>query len=188
MSSQRFINYLREDFNEDNIQQEYIVKYLKHLYTNFINKIKNYRSLSYNDNIPEILWNEKKQNEIYDMYKKIKSKIFEDNISIEEIIYFVEMIDKIGIIIYYTTFKVSEYLDEKEFYKPEIKKTNFDDLIDRIKELKKDKQRQKYKYEIQINKLKENNNELVRFVKNVEYIIYILIIGMFGIIIYKMLS
>lgn len=191
MSSEKFIRFLKKEYNKEDESQkvyyEYILIYFEHLYKNYLERISNYQSFSSSDNIPEILYNERKQKEIEKMFIEIKGEILEEDINVDKIISYVEMIDKIGVLIYYTTLKVSEYLDEKEYYKPEIEETKFDKIVDRIKQLKKEKQQLKDKYEKTISKLKEDNTELTNFIKNIEYMMYLLIIGMSTIIIYRIL-
>lgn len=191
MSSEKFIRFLKKEYNKEDESQkvyyEYILIYFEHLYKNYLERISNYQSFSSSDNIPEILYNERKQKEIEKMFIEIKGEILEEDINVDKIISYVEMIDKIGVLIYYTTLKVSEYLDEKEYYKPEIEETKFDKIVDRIKQLKKEKQQLKDKYEKTISKLKEDNTELTDFIKNIEYMMYLLIIGMSTIIIYRIL-
>lgn len=191
MSSEKFIRFLKKEYNKEDESQkvyyEYILIYFEHLYKNYLERISNYQSFSSSDNIPEILYNERKQKEIEKMFIEIKGEILEEDINVDKIISYVEMIDKIGVLIYYTTLKVSEYLDEKEYYKPEIEETKFDKIVDRIKQLKKEKQQLKDKYEKTISKLKEDNTELTNFIKNIEILMYLLIIGMSTIIIYRIL-
>lgn len=193
MSYTTFRNFLL-DYKEDNDSNEdskecihyYILKYFEHLNDKFNSNVEYYLSVCLDDDIFQLLWDYEEHERINHNYLEIKGEILEGEINVDRIIYYVDAIDKLGEVLNHATQKVCEYMDNRELGIELGDITHFDELMDRIKELKREKQELKKLHEQQVSLINKEKEELTSFIRSVERMLYIMIIMMSGFIIYRL--